>query len=48
MMEKKMAVVRDMVENGYHLMGWTVKEMAETFTLEELEDFRARFLAETR
>lgn len=43
MNEQKMEILRGMVENGYHLMGWTMEEMCEVFTLEDLQNFAKKF-----
>ena len=42
-MEIKLAIVRRMVENGYHLMNRTEEELASLFTVEELERMEQRF-----
>jgi len=42
MKEKKLEIIRRMVENGYHLMNRTAEEMASIFTLEELEEFERK------
>lgn len=39
MMNKKIKVVNELVKNGYHLMGESVEDFAERFTLEDLEMF---------
>lgn len=42
-MEKKMAIITDMVNNGYYLMGHTKEWYCENFSEETLEDFRKNF-----
>jgi hypothetical protein len=42
-MEKKLEIIRRMVQNGYHLMNRTAEEMASTFTVEDLEAFEQNF-----
>lgn len=44
MIEKKIAVVIELVENGYHLMGESVEDFAKRFTLSDLEMFLDCFL----
>lgn len=38
-MEKKLEIIRRMVQNGYKLMNHTEEEMANTYTVEDLENF---------
>lgn len=38
MFEEKLAIVNEMVELGYHLMNRTAEEMANLFTLEQLQN----------
>lgn len=47
-MNKKIEVVTALVENGYFLMGETVEEFADRFTLEDLEMFLDAFLHRVR
>lgn len=42
-MDKKLAIIFRMVENGYHLMDRTAEEMASIFTVDELEAFEQNF-----
>ena len=44
--EEKMDILMYMIENGYHLMGWTMDEFCEAFSLEDLRRFCARFMGE--
>lgn len=44
MMEKKIAVVTELVENGYHLMGESIESFAARFDLSDLEMFLDCFL----
>ena len=44
-MEKKLEIIHRMIANGYHMMYGTVEEMAEIFTVEDLEAFEKRFNA---
>ena len=44
-MEKKMAIITEMVENGYHLMGRTKEWFCENFTEQMLEKFRDNFFS---
>ena len=44
MMNEKIAVVNQLVENGYHLFNETVEQFAERFTLEDLKMFLNCFL----
>ena len=41
-MEKKLEIIRRMVENGYHLMNRTAEELATLFTVDELEEFERK------
>jgi len=41
-MEKKLEIIRRMVENGYHLMNRTAEELASIFTVDELEEFERK------
>lgn len=41
-MEKKLEIIRRMVENGYHLMNRTAEELATIFTVDELEEFERK------
>lgn len=43
-MEKKIAIVNEMVKNGYYLMGESVESFAARFTLDDLEMFLDAFL----
>jgi hypothetical protein len=42
-MEKKLEIIRRMVQNGYHLMNRTAEELATIFTAEELEHMEQSF-----
>lgn len=44
-MEKKVAIINRMVENGYHLCGRTAEEMASMMSLEDWENAEKRFMA---
>lgn len=44
MVNEKYDILMYMVENGYHLMNRTMDEMAEIFTVEELEEMCNRFI----
>ena len=43
-MEKKIEIVKALVENGYYLMGESVEDFASRFTVENLEMFLDAFL----
>ena len=43
MREKKLEIIRRMVEKGYHLMNRTEEEMASIFSVEDLEAMEQRF-----
>ena len=42
-MEVKIAIIKRMVCNGYHLMNRTAEEMAAIFTVEELVNMEKQF-----
>ncbi len=42
-MEKKIQIVKEMVENGYALFGESIENFAERFTLKDLEMFSKAF-----
>lgn len=42
-MEQKMEIINRMVENGYRLTNRTAKELANTFTVEELANMEKKF-----
>ena len=44
-MEAKVEIIEIMIRNGYHLMDRTAEELANIFTLEELEDMAKRYIA---
>ena len=43
MKEKKLEIIRRMVEKGYHLMNRTAEEMASIFSVEDLEAMEQKF-----
>ncbi len=42
-MEKKLEIIRRMVQNGYNLMGRTAEEMASIFSADDLKAIEKRF-----
>lgn len=42
-MEKKIQIVKEMVENGYVLFDETIEHFAERFTLKDLQMFATAF-----
>ena len=44
MEEKKITIVKEMVENGYHLFGESIESFANRCTLEMLENGLKSFL----
>lgn len=43
-MKNKIEIVKALVENGYYLMGESVEDFANRFTVEDLEMFLDAFL----
>ena len=43
--EQKLAIVENMVNNGYHLCGRTIDQLADMMSLEDWRESEKKFLA---